>query len=400
MRKIFLLLILAFASITANAQDEKPVVNVYIDNTGSMFGYISHGNEFEWAISNLLTSINLSGFSTDENINLFYINSAIFPYQGTVSSFINGVTIHNARTYKGDLGKTCMSNFFSKVLNQTGTDTVSIIISDFIISPGRGSDAATVLASEKNAISSVVKSKINKQKDLTIAMYRLKSNFKGKFFDCMDSPKNINTERPYYMWIIASKANISNFRSKVPSKAIENGSGKSAVTNSYVFFNANTSKTPKYIVMSPSTGSVKSGANGIAKAKLGTDGKFRFTVAIDLSKFSLLGKYLTETSSYAVSNSQYKVIKVTRVKGNGTTHKILLETSVAPTPCLLTISLKNKVPTWISSYNVDPSDCDKIFDLENMDKTFGIKTITDAVFNAFYYNKQELTKIDISINQK
>lgn len=401
MRKnLLLILLLVLACFPTHAQEKEPVVNVYIDNTGSMFGYISHGNEFEWAISNLLTSINLSGFSRNENIHLYYINSEIFPYRGSVSSFINGVTVHNAQTYKGDLGKTCMSNFFSKVLNRTGSDTVSIIISDFIISPGKGSDAATVLASEKNAISGIVKSKINKQKDLTIAMYRLRSNFKGKFFDCLDAPKTINAERPYYMLVISSKPQIKEFKKNVPAKSIDDGSGRSAVTNSYVFFNATTKKTPKYVVMSPSSGSVKEGASGITKAKLGADGKFRFTVAVNLSKYSLLGKYLTEPSSYAISNNQYKIIKVTKVAGAGTTHKILIETESAPSPISLTISLKNKVPTWVADYNVDACDCGKIFDEENKDKTFGIKTITDAVFNAFYYNKQELTKFEISINQK
>lgn len=399
-KRILLLLLVAFPFFVANAQEKQPVVNIYIDNTGSMFGYISHGNEFEWAISNLLTSINLSGFSTDENIHLFYINSEIFPYKGSVSSFINGVTIHNAKTYKGDLGKTCMSNFFSKVLEQTGKDTVSIIISDFIISPGKGSDAAQVLASEKNAISGVVKSKLNKQKDLAMAMYRLESNFKGKFFDCLDTPKSINSKRPYYMWVIASRSYISNFKKKVPSKTIDNGNGRSAVTHSYVFFNANANVAPKMVVMSPSSGSIKEGAKGISKAKLGDDGKFRFTVALDLSKYSLLGKYLTEPSSYAISNSQYKILKVVKATGYGTTHKIFIETATSPSPCLLTLSLKNKVPTWVTNFNVEPNDCDKIFDEENSDKTFGIKTITDAVFNAFYYNKAELTKVEISINQK
>lgn len=399
MKKVLFSLMFSLSCVILCAQDKKPVVNVYVDNTGSMFGYISQGNEFEWAISNLVTSINLSGLTTDDNIHLHYLNSAIFPYNGSTASFLKGVTVHNARTYKGDLGKTCMSTFFSQVLSKTGKDTISIVISDFIISPGRGNDATTVLASENNAISNAIKSKLNVQPGLSIAMYRMVSTFKGNFYDCVDRPERIDCERPYYMWVMAEKSLISDFRTKITYISLDNGQGKSAVTNSYVFFNVNTKKLPKFTVLSTSVGSVIEGAKGVKKAKLGSDGKYRFVVAIDLSQYSLLGKYLTESSSYSLSSNQYKIVKVEKMKGNGTTHRIHIETSQNPTPCQLSVSLKNKIPTWVDKYNVDSSDCDMIFDEDNLDKTFGIKTIADAVFKAFYYNQKELLKVTVSINQ-
>lgn len=400
MKKKIFLLFLSMLSLSVAAQDTKPIVNIYVDNTGSMFGYISEGNEFEWAISNLITSINLSELTPTDSIHLFYINSSIFPYKGSTAAFLKGVKVHNAQTYKGDLGKTCMSNFFSKVLERTGGDTISIIISDFIISPGKGNDATTVLASEKNAISNVVKSKLNSQRDLSMAMYRMMSTFKGQFYNCTDVPKWINAERPYYMWIISSKSLVSEFRHKIPYKSIDSGLGESAVTNSYVFFNANAPKTPKYMAMAPSSGSLIPGAKGITKAKLGRDGKFRFIVAVDLSQYLLLGKYLTATSSYSLNNKQYKVVKVESITGKGTTHRVYIETTQKPTPSTLTLTLTNQMPTWVGQYNIDPIDCGKIFDAANLDKTFGIKTIADAVFQAFYYNKSDLLKVNITINQK
>ena len=402
MKKI-LLILLAFFALSMNAQDKQLnvqdkqlVVNVYVDNTGSMFGYISHGNEFEWTISNMLTSINLSGLTDESNIHLSYINSEIFPYIGRVSSFIGGVTVHNAQTYKGDLGKTCMSNFFSRVLTRTGNDTISIIISDFIISPGKGGDAAAVLASEKNAIAGIVKAKIAEQPDLAMCMYRLESNFKGKFFDCLDNFREINEVRPYYMLVISNRANITEFRNKVPYQSLDNGHGVSAVTNSYTFFNAG-NNTPKYMFIAPSKGSVIQGAKGVTGAKLGSDGKFKFTIAIDLSKYRLLGKYVMDPSSYILNNKQYKITKIQPVKGNGTTHRILIETEKSPTPGKVTLTLKNNSPQWVADYNVDANDCDKIF--TDLNKTFGIKTIIDAIFSAYNYQKNDLFSVTVSINE-
>lgn len=399
MKKIFYLFYFLCISSFSIAQNNKPVVNVYVDNTGSMFGYISKGNEFEWTISNLLTSINLSELTYDENIHLHYINSAIFPYRGTPANFLNGVTIRNASTYRGDLGKTCMSNFFSKVLDRTSGDTISIIISDFIISPGQGADATTVLAAEKNAISNIVKSALNKYPDLSVAMYRMLSTFNGKFYDCQDHYKQINTTRPYYMCVISNRSLISAFRSEVRYGSLDNGHGESAVTNSYVFFNINSNRDPKYTILSTSSGHIIEGSKGVKRVRLGNDKKYRFTIAIDLSQYGLLGNYLTQNSSYSLNNPLYQITKVEKMQGVGTTHRVHIETSTNPTPCQLTITLKNKVPSWVESYNVDSNDCDQVFNEENLDKTFGIKTIADAVFNAFYYNKSDLLKVAVTINQ-
>lgn len=376
-----------------------PILNVYVDNTGSMFGYISQGNEFEWALTNLLTSVTQSGFTVGDSIRLFYINSEIFPFVGDAPSFLKGVTRHNAQTYKGDLGKTCMSTFFKKVLERTSPDTVSIIISDFIISPGKGEDATNVLASEKYAITNAVSSKLQTQKNLTMAMYRLVSNFNGYFYDCNDDKKQINAERPFFMWVIGERNMIEHFREKAIESNIVDCNNKKLITNSFVFFRA-LSKAPHYIIRTCSDGAeiLKEGedrGHGLKKAKL-QNGKFRFSIDVDLSDYKLLGDYLLDPSNYNLSNKQYRIDKVLAQAGVGTTHRFYLETEQKPTPCELSMSLINTSPYWISEYSMGPDKKNEIF--TNLDKTFGIQTITDAVFGAYHYNVKELFTINVKIN--
>ncbi|MDR3251423.1 MAG: hypothetical protein LBT42_07175 [Tannerella sp.] len=59
-----------------------PVINVYIENSGSMDGYVRGVTEFEQAVYNYLSDIKISGVA--DSLNLFYINSKVIP-QGSGS---------------------------------------------------------------------------------------------------------------------------------------------------------------------------------------------------------------------------------------------------------------------------------------------------------------------------
>ena len=64
-------------------------VNVYIENSGSMDGYVKGVTEFEQAVYNYLTDIKISQFS--DSLNLFYINSDIIPQGSDISDFIKNL---------------------------------------------------------------------------------------------------------------------------------------------------------------------------------------------------------------------------------------------------------------------------------------------------------------------
>ncbi|MDR1023227.1 MAG: hypothetical protein LBL94_08165 [Prevotellaceae bacterium] len=55
----------------------KPTVNVYMENSGSMDGYVKGVTMFEQAVYSYLSDIKISDFTN--TLNLFYINSKIIP---------------------------------------------------------------------------------------------------------------------------------------------------------------------------------------------------------------------------------------------------------------------------------------------------------------------------------
>lgn len=362
-------------------KEEKPTeVNIYIDNTGSMWGFFNKGNDFDFALSSVLTQMQLNNFVVDTNIHIYFINGKVIEYTG---KNIIGDCKDKKFFSKGKVGTTEISGFFNETLKKSGCNVLNIVISDFMISPGKGGDAKTVVAQEKNAISLAVKGALNRQKNLAISMYRLTSIFNGNIYNCVDEPKKIvNEQIPYYMWVAADQNLLKKFRRCVPVSKIENSKGGKSVTHNYVFFNANTKNAPSKVIIKSTSEGKQTGPNVVEKAKLNQSGFYRVKIAVDLKQFSLLGKkYLTNKENYQVSNKSYKIISIDEKTGTGTTHEILLETKSKVTPSAITVSLRDRFPKWISEVNIQTDDCESIF-LETS-KTYGILTIAEAVKNAY-----------------
>src|SRR5690554_3564976 len=77
-------------AVTLVEQSPKPIVNVYIENSGSMFGYVTDGNDFDRSLSSLLTQMTVSGYT--DSLNMHYINSEIFYRDVKISTFIKEIT--------------------------------------------------------------------------------------------------------------------------------------------------------------------------------------------------------------------------------------------------------------------------------------------------------------------
>jgi len=145
---------------TATVILQKPIVNVYVENSGSMFGYISTGNDFDRSISSLLTSITVSDYS--DSINLFYINSKVFKQNVNISNFIRNTNNHNAANWPGDLTRTDMCTLFDMVTLSVNKNAISIFVSDCIFSPGN-EVATKFLGAEKDCITLTINQKLESQ---------------------------------------------------------------------------------------------------------------------------------------------------------------------------------------------------------------------------------------------
>ena len=112
----------------------KPVVNVYVENSGSMAGYVNGNTDFKKAVYNYLTDIKISGIT--DTLNLFYINDKSVAKGSDVEDFIEKLNPNQCVFATSDI-----SNVFDLVLKRTDNKQISVLLTDGILSPGRGKDA-------------------------------------------------------------------------------------------------------------------------------------------------------------------------------------------------------------------------------------------------------------------
>lgn len=374
----------------SKAVNESPIrVNIFVENSGSMLGYVRQGNEFDRAISNLLTELELQEIVKGVNIHKYYINSKPFEQKKvSTAQFIKGLSIRNATTFKGSTGTTSVCALLDTVFRRTPKNTLSIFVSDCIISPGKN-DASKFIGAEKDAIKLLAKRQCENGK--AVVVYRLVSSFNGKFYDCQDNVKQINSTRPFYIWVIGNKSTIANYLKRIPDSKLTEG----GLTDRYVFFKAPT-QTPKYVIQSTNEGVVVD-ASHIKKAKLNKDTKsLRIRVAVDMSSLSLLDKYLLNAKNYTV-NTKYKVVKIEKKAGNGTTHVFTIVTTAQVTPTAVTISLKNQLPGWVKQYSIPNNRCSDVF--SQLDKTYAFEDIMSGMFQGYNSGSNNLLSVKININQ-
>jgi len=368
----------------------KPIVNVYVENSGSMFGYISTGNDFDRSISSLLTSIRVSGYA--DSINLFYINSRTFKQNVNIPTFIRNTNVHNAQTWPGNLGRTDMCALFDTVASNVKDNIISIFVSDCIFSPGRGVDASRYIGAEKDCITLNINQKLRSQ-NLAFVVYRLLSEFNGDYYDCQDNVTSINNLRPYFIWIIGKRENIAAFKQKIPTTKIEG-----QLQNSYTIFKSE-SNLSYAVQLNPKIGSFeRTNPTTIKKTKKDNDsGKFMFSVGVDFSSLLVDETYLTNPENYKLTNPNYRIEIIKKLMGNHT-HLIRVTTTAnIISPTKLTIQLKNNIPDWINEFSDET--CTNINSNGMMKKTYGLKQMVNGIYAAYNYNDDILSEIIININQ-
>jgi len=200
----------------------KPTVNVYIENSGSMDGYVKGVTEFEQAIYNYLTDIKISQFS--DSLNLFYINSEIIPQGSDISDFIEKLEPTNFKIKGGSRGTTDISNLLKSVLTETSSNEIAILVTDGIFSPGLGKDAEQYLVNQQIGIKSNMANYLKRYPNSAVVIYQLLSKFDGWYYNREDSKIKIKEQRPYYIWIIGETDLLNELIRKVPESKFK-GSG-------------------------------------------------------------------------------------------------------------------------------------------------------------------------------
>ena len=334
-------------------------LNVYIENSGSMDGYMHPSSEFKNDLYSYIGALSSEVKSTKLN----YINSQIIPINQSVQLFFQNLTPASFKMKGANLSYSEIVQMIAAVLEKTDKNTVSIFASDCILDIPSGA-ANNYFSNRRITLRDVIKRNLNKNPQLAIEIIQTSSKFDGFLFPPSSKPVPYKGDRPYYVWVIGAKDLVGALNERVnPKVAFLSGKIKNIASF------AQCGQVPFTLYYS-----------GKESNQITIRGKkHEFDILADLSSSLLPDTSLSDLNTYTYKESKASFKSVERIKeiSSPYTHSIHVEFGNTSKPLTQIVSLHmNEYPAWADQMNDDKSGADA-------NKTFGIKHLIYAVADAY-----------------
>ncbi len=391
------------ADITFVGIGSKPylAVHLYLERSGSMTPYDSREGDglFKSAIVQLLNS--LPGDNSDNRI--YIVNSTINTYPEGFDKFLADTNIFESTKGIGDASYTDFSSIFSELLNKTGDNDLSILVTDMIYSTKNMNGVSPQkIFNEAEGMTNAVFKNIGTKKSMLVV--KLHSGYHGPYYsyDAPSTGKNYHGQRPYYIIIVTSNANMARLTTDNHYQAFVKLTQIKGYEDEYLF-----SATPPYhpyysLLLShrdihgrfkPERGS---GTQITAIKDVETDPEtktLRLVLAVDLGHMFIADTYLTAPKNYEItSGNGMKIISVHPIRNGdltetekryaGTaTHLFTLSAEKTLPKDNIHIRLKNVLPAWVADTSTDD---DRDIHAANFSKTtFGLKYLLGGIYQSY-----------------
>lgn len=343
-------------------------LNVYVENSGSMDGYMCRGSNLKDAvydyISNLKKYVAVS--------RLFYINSQTIPCKVSLDDYIKELTPQSFATAGGNRGNTDLRDIFKKVLSYHSTNTVSVFISDCILDISQSS--TDYFGNCQVSIKNTFVDAIDRCPNLGVQIVKLQSKFDGFWFCGKNTERLINVKRPYYIWIIGNANVLAMFNKYTPISDVLGG------IQNYCAFS-----TTQFIPFEIST----------KRYKINHSGKIMVEILVDLSGALQEEKVLQDKDNYTLSNSQQvSIASIRPISKNGSIYSHVIDLELNKPQNLKSVEITfsyPQLPDWVILSN----DSTGIYD-NSLDKTTGILSLVKGVSGA-YKEYVEYGKIEFNL---
>lgn len=334
------------------------VVKAFIENSGSMDGYMCGGSEFKDAIYSYLSSLN----NYVSSIQLNYINTQVFPLSVNMTSFVAQLNPAAFKNKGGNRRNSDFKHILTNVVNVANEKTTVVFVSDCILDIPLGK-AVEDLGIIQTDINNIVTNKLKKMPSLGICIFQLESMFEGFYYYPKGGSLKYKGKRPYYIWVIGSQKNLAYLMRHVAKDKIQHG-----VKNYCAFSKSSTIPTVLYYA-----GKVKD----MQKMKTERDGKYSCKVLMDLAQTLQDNDYISNIQNYSSKAGNVNVESVAELPlSNEYSHVLNLKVSNTAFSDILEIK-KGGMPSWvISSSGTSDNTLEK-------DKTFSLKYIIGGVYDAF-----------------
>ena len=375
-------------------------VNFYLERSGSMVPYDAAGGDgsFKAAIVGMLNKLPGSG---DDN-RIYVVNSEINAYPRGYSQFISDPNIFESTKGIGDASSTDFEAIFQQLLDKTGEDELSILVTDMIYSTKQmvGVNPQKVFAEAQGMTNAVFKSQV-KEKGLLIV--KMVGSFNGPYYSYNSAGgQQYNGRRPYYIVVVGSNANIARLTRDEAYIPFSRFSELRGYEDMYLFETDDVYK-PYYSLLLENEqirGRFRTvhgqgdQIRDIENVEVDRNsGDLRLVLAVDLGGMLIDEQYLLDIDNYRVESDDALVIKEIRPveqkdvspaerKHLGkATHLFILESEGIKHRQTVNIKLMNRLPEWVEASSSD--DDSSVGGSGFANTTFGLKYLLQGIYDSY-----------------
>ncbi len=399
--------------------DNKPIkFKFFLERSGSMtpFDATATSGDFKDAIFSLLNSIP----ENDDTENLLYVvNDSVYNYEKSYADFISCTNIFDDTKDIGDPRYTDFTCIFSNIMERTGKNELSILVSDLIYSTKNMSSVTKekIVKEAKNMTTHAFKKHSGKR----VLVIKMIGDYSGNYYSYNNPSKGVfySGKRPYYFVMVSSPEVMKKLFTLDKYKDFVNFKSYNGYQDFYCFSEKDNQPEFSVLLTNPRIDGRYGAVRGqeklihnINNAEPNRDGIFSVTIAVDLSNVIVSEEVLKDKNNYQIdSQSGYSIKSVDRINDKdrmdvklsqtipNATHFITLTTNKRIKNETVSVSLNNKLPKWI--YDTNSDDDTDIYDSNFSTSTFAFKSLMKGIYDVYYGTTDvpSFFKFDINIKK-
>ncbi len=378
-------------------------LTIYFERSGSMTPYDTPGGggQLKKAVNDLINF-----FPSKEGVKINIVNDNIYPYSGSVDSFLQDRNIYESTKGTGNASYTDFKLIFEKIIQAQKPGNVSVLVTDLIYSPQNTADVSVekILNEENSVATSIFKT----YKGKSIIVNQLMGDYNGQYYPYNGAPFAYNGKRPFYLIIVADASTIDRMNGDDNFAKFLRPAG---LKNSYRFNQAQSEINVKVIPdWKDNVGRFRqsrSEQNQLTNCEGDREtGILCFTLAANLKPLAKDDSFLTNAANYNVQSQSgfditIRAIKPDDITNNnrsyldGMTHLITAKGKFATSRDELSITLANQFPEWIktssSTSDINPQAADF------STTTFGLERFLQGIYDAFSAGNDSYGKIVVKL---
>ena len=340
------------------------IVNIYVENSGSMKGYFSGNSQIKDIIKDYYDRIDGSQNEGD-TITLNYINTQIENSSEEITEYLSTCQSKCIAAY------TKIDEILSMAMEGINDSTVNIVISDYCFESNNSSFPMAM-----SGITGLFSKRLKTDSNLSVAIIKYMSDFNGKYY-----PGGITNRKPmpFYLWIFGNEKQVKNIVTapiKSPNCGVLILQPLQTIPPSIITKKARMVEDNSIIVKEWDKDRNRNATT------------YSTTIELNLSKIILSKEDICNINNYSITEG-YWIESIKELKNDIYAYHVLTN---KPSPGVISIEyILRELPEWVEKSNFTGAGIPKD------STTLGVKYLIGGVYDAYnnLSNKIFETKITL-----